>query len=99
MPHLRILYDFIDAMDRRERHIVGAEVLDPVLQRVTRELRVERSTEGFVVVDALLTCAEALVAAQLRHGECVDQTFPEFLQRREMDGNQATIGSPQDVRL
>ena len=31
----------VDAIDRRERHVVRAEPLDPVLQRLTRELRVE----------------------------------------------------------
>ena len=35
MLHLGILHDLIDAIDRRERHIVRAQALDPMLQRVT----------------------------------------------------------------
>ena len=79
MPHLRILHDLVDAIDGRERHVVRAETLDPVLQRVARELRIERGAERFVVVDASLPRAEALVArrssAQRARSSGLSQNF------------------------
>src|SRR5262245_64713819 len=86
-------------MDRRERHVIRAETLDPVLQRMSRELRIESGTERFIVVDAALPRTEALVAADLRSIERADQTFPELFQGREMDRDQAAVGSTQDVCL
>ena len=77
----------------------AAEALDPVLQRVTRELRIERRAERLVVVDASLPRAEALVAADLRRRQRADQPFPELLERREMDRDQAAVRRAQDVRL
>src|SRR5678815_1862173 len=99
MSHLRIVHDLVDAMDRRERHVVGAEPLDPMLQWMTRELRIERSPEGFIVIDASLARAIALVGADVRRRQRADETVPELLQRRKMDRDQAAVGSAQDVRL
>ena len=88
MPHLRILHDLVDAIDRRERHVVRAEALDPVLQRVTRELRVERRTERLVVVDAPLPRAEALVAADRRRSRARSRDPPRT-SRATRDGSRS----------
>src|SRR5688572_13055229 len=99
MPYLRILYDLVDAIDGRERHIVRSETLDPVLQRVPRELRIERGAERFVVVDTSLSRAETLVGPDRRRDERAHQALPEFFERRKMDRDQAAVRGPQDVGL
>src|SRR5690606_21264596 len=50
VPHLRIAHHLVDAVDRRERHIVCAEPLDPVGERLPREQRVELRAEALVML-------------------------------------------------
>ena len=63
------------------------------------ETPVELRAQRLVVGDARQALAEARVARELVGVQRLDQSQPEFFQRRQVDGDEPVVGGAQDVGL
>src|ERR1700683_3865804 len=64
--YLRVFDDIVDAIDRRVRHVVLLQPLDPVSERLTREARIELEAQRRVLRDAIAARVAAWVAPPIR---------------------------------
>ncbi len=96
---MRIVDDIVDAIDRRVRNVVAAERLDPMRQLLARESLVELGAERLVVLDPGVPLRKARIGGQARRIQRGYQAGPEFLQRGQMDRDQALVLRMQDISL
>ena len=99
MAHLRVLDDLVDRVDRRERHVVLAQALGPVRERMLGKVPAELPAELLVVLDPRQPRVEAPVAHQPLRTDRGRETVPELLERGQVDGDQSLVGGSQDIGL
>ena len=99
VPHLRVVDDLVDRVDRCKRRTSFAPSVSAQYASGRREKCASSPCPAPRVLDPLQASREAWIGSNLVGADRCGEALPELLERGQVDRNQLRVGRAQDVGL